>query len=105
MIVEIRTCKAKRGSRPYVLEMIRSRMFEELKRIGGKCAGPWASTMDDQTIVWLRGFADEEQRQIMSNQFYGGAFWEEEMADLIQPNIDGLHVVVVEMAENAVMWD
>jgi len=104
MIVEVRTYKIKRGSRTQIEELIRTRLFDELKRIGVKCAGPWHSPLDDQSLVWLRGFPDEETRQTMNNRFYGGAFWEEEMADQILPHLEGHSVVVVEMDEAAVRW-
>jgi hypothetical protein len=104
MIVEIRTYRATRGDRAELLELIRTKLFDELKRIGAKCAGPWVSPDDEQTFVWLRGFPDQEARQTMSNRFYGGAFWEEEMADRILPKLEKYEVVAVKMDESAVKW-
>ena len=43
MIVEMRTYKVKRGTRPKILEVLRGKTFDELKRIGVKCWGPTAS--------------------------------------------------------------
>jgi hypothetical protein len=104
MIVEIRTYKATRGDRAELLELIRTKLFDELKRIGAKCAGPWVSPDDEQTFVWLRGFPDQEARQTMSNRFYGGAFWEEDMAPRIMPKLEKHDVVAIEMDEHAVKW-
>ena len=104
MIVEIRTYRTTRGARDEVLDLIRTKLFDELKRIGAKCAGPWISPEDEQTFVWLRGFPDQDARQSMTNRFYGGAFWEEETAGLIMPKIEKHDVVAIEMDEKAVIW-
>ena len=49
MIVEMRTYKVKRGTRPKILEVLRTKTFDELKRIGVKCWGPCASVEDETT--------------------------------------------------------
>jgi hypothetical protein len=104
MIVEMRTYKIKRGARPQILEALRGKTFDELKRIGVKCAGPWASTEDESTIFWMRGFPDEEKRQIMTTKFYGGSAWQEELAGIFMPVLEKYDVVAVEMDESAVKW-
>ncbi len=104
MIVEMRTYKVKRGTRPKILEVLRGKTFAELKRIGVKCWGPYASIEDETTIFWMRGFPDEASRQSMSGQFYGGAAWKTELADAFMPNLEKYDVVAVEMPESAVKW-
>jgi hypothetical protein len=104
MIVEMRTYKVKPGTRTRLLEALRGKTFDELKRIGVKCAGPWASTEDEVTIFWMRGFPDAAARGTMSSQFYGGAAWKNELADAFMPNLEKYDVVAVEMPESAVKW-
>ena len=104
MIVEMRTYKVKRGTRPKILEVLRTKTFDELKRIGVKCWGPCASVEDETTIFWMRGFPDEAARSSMSNAFYGGAAWKNELADAFMPNLVKYDVVAVEMPESAVAW-
>ena len=104
MIVEMRTYKVKRGTRPKILEVLRTKTFDELKRIGVKCWGPYASVEDETTIFWMRGFPDEAARDAMSGQFYGGATWKNELADAFMPNLEKYDVVAVEMPESAVKW-
>ena len=104
MIVEMRTYKVKRGTRPKILEVLRGKTFDELKRIGVKCWGPCASVEDETTIFWMRGFPDEASRSSMSNAFYGGAAWKNELADAFMPNLEKYEVVAVEMPDGAVQW-
>jgi hypothetical protein len=104
MIVEMRTYKVKRGMRPKILEVLRGKTFDELKRIGVKCWGPTASVEDETTIFWMRGFPDAAAREKMSSQFYGGAAWKSELADAFMPNLEKYEVVAVEMPEDAVKW-
>lgn len=104
MIVEMRTYKVKAGSRPAILEALKGPTFAELKRIGVKCAGPWASTEDEQKIFWMRGFPDAAARQTMTNAFYGGSVWSGSLAGIFMPVLEKYDVVAVEMDESAVHW-
>ena len=104
MIVEMRTYKTKPGTRAKLLEALRTNCFAELKRIGVKVAGPYASSEDEVTIFWMRGFPDDKARSAMSSKFYGGEVWTRELADVFMPNLETYDVVAVEMPENAVQW-
>lgn len=104
MIVELRTYKVKRGSRPQFLETLRTKGFAELKRIGVKCAGPWPSAEDETTIFWMRGFPDAAAREKMSNEFYGGKAWANELSDAFMPHLEKYDVIAVEMHDGAVNW-
>jgi len=104
MIVEMRTYKVKKGSRARFMEVLRTAGFEELKRIGVRCAGPWASVEDETTVFWMRGFPDAASRTSMSNAFYGGKVWAETLSDAFMPNLEKHEVVALEMPEEAVKW-
>ena len=104
MIVEMRTYRVKAGTRAKLLEALQGKCFAELKRIGMKVAGPYASTEDEVTIFWMRGFPDATARSTMSGKFYGGEVWKRELADIFMPNLEKYDVVAVEMPENAVQW-
>jgi hypothetical protein len=104
MIVEMRTYRIKRGHRPEIIEALKGPTFAELKRIGVKCAGPWASAEDDQKIFWMRGFPDAAARQRMSGEFYGGEAWGSTLAAIFMPVLENYDVVAVEMDEKAVTW-
>jgi len=104
MIVEMRTYKIKRGARPAVLDALKGPTFAELKRIGVRCAGPWASTEDDTTVFWMRGFADAERRSVLTAKFYNSSVWVDELAAIFMPVLEKYDVVAVEMDEAAVTW-
>jgi len=104
MIVELRTYKMKKGARPKILEVFVQSLFPECKRIGMKVAGPFASVEDDVTVFWMRGFPDAAARQRMTNEFYGGNAWANELSDAFIPNMDSYQVTAVEMPEGAVNW-
>ena len=104
MIVEMRTYKIKRGERAKILDALRTKLFDELKRIGVRCAGPWASTEDDTTVFWMRGFADAERRSVLTAKFYNSSVWVDELAAIFMPVLEKYDVVAVEMDEAAVTW-
>jgi hypothetical protein len=104
MIVEMRTYTIKRGHRAAILEALKGPTFAELKRIGVRCAGPWASTEDEQKIFWMRGFPDAAARTKMTNEFYGGAAWTNTLSGIFMPVLEKHEVVPVEMDESAVTW-
>jgi hypothetical protein len=104
MIVEMRTYRIKRGSRPAILEALKGPTFAELKRIGVRCAGPWVSAEDETTVFWMRGFPNAEQREVLTTKFYGGSAWQDELAKIFMPVLEKYDVVAVEMDETAVTW-
>jgi hypothetical protein len=104
MLVEVRTYTIKRGHRAKILDTLKGPTFAELKRIGVRCAGPWASAEDDQKIVWMRGFPDAAARTRMTNEFYGGTAWTNTLAGIFMPVLEKYDVVAVEMDEAAVNW-
>lgn len=104
MIVELLTYKVKPGTRNYIMEMVRTRIADELQQLGARLAGPWASPEDDETFIWMKGFADEHERAMTNHRFYGGALWEEGMADIIVPSLDNFTTTIIEMDERAIDW-
>ena len=104
MIVEMRTYRIKAGERAKFAEVLRSKGFAELKRIGVKCAGPFLSVEDEKLLFWMRGFPDAAARETMTNQFYGGEAWRRELSDAFMPYLEKYDVIAVEMPESAVAW-
>ena len=72
MIVEMRTYKVKRGTRPKILEVLRTKTFDELKRIGVKCWGPYASVEDETTIYFAGAREVEYNRRVSGRKPLGG---------------------------------
>lgn len=103
MIVEIRTYTLKPGARGKAVAAFPATLAE-CKRIGMKVAGPWLSQENDNVLVWMRGFPDAAARKAMTNAFYGGAAWTNELSGLFMPILEKYEVVPVEMDEKAVNW-
>ena len=104
MIVEMRTYRIKSGMRAKFAEVLRTKGFAELKRIGVKVAGPFVSVEDEVTLFWMRGFPDSASRESMADQFYGGEVWTRELADALLPILEKYDVVTVEAPEGTVQW-
>lgn len=104
MIVEMRTYKLKPGTRAKILEVFHKSLFPECKRIGMKVAGPFVSVEDQVTVFWMRGFPDAPAQRKMSDEFYGGKAWANELSDAFMPNMESYSVTAVEMPESAVKW-
>ncbi len=101
-IIEVRTYRAKPGRRSQLLELLRSRAFPAQRQLGVKILGPFPSTDDDATFVWLRGFSDEARREPLKAAFYQGADWHGGLEGQIMPLLDAYSAVVVE--DTAGLW-
>lgn len=104
MIVEMRTYRAKPGTRSKLIDVLRTKLFPEHKKIGIKVAGPFSSVEDDVTIFWMRGFPDEAAHKSMTGKFYGGELWRRELSDAIMPILEKYDVVTVDIPEGTVQW-
>jgi hypothetical protein len=103
MIVEMRTYTLKPGTRDKVATAFPA-VLAECKRIGMRAAGPWLSTENPNVLFWMRAFPDAAARAAMTDAFYSGAAWRNELADAFMPNLERYDVVPVEMDERAVTW-
>ncbi len=103
MIVEVRTYTLKPGTRDKAVAAFPATLAA-CKAAGMKVAGPWLSTEDPNVLVWMRGFPDAKARQSMTNAFYGGSVWQNELSGIFMPILEKYDVVPLEMAENAVSW-
>jgi len=104
MIVELRTYKMKPGKREKILEVFVKSLFPECRRIGMKVAGPFVSAEDSVTVFWMRAFPDAAARSRMTDEFYGGKAWANDLSEAFMPNMESYSVTAVEMDENAVKW-
>ena len=85
------------------VEQLRDLAIPAHTTIGMKFLGPFLSTEDDQTLVWLRAFPDAASRQSMKDPFYGGELWLEERESVVMPLIEHYESVLVE--DTIGLWD
>lgn len=104
MIVELRTYKLKPNTRARFIDIFRSTVMPEHRRLGMKIAGPFLSIEDPDTFFFLRGFPDLSSREPMKAAFYEGALWKQKLESLVMPMIDKYEVVLVDDSEHAIQW-
>lgn len=95
-VIEVRTYRAKPGTRGPLLALLHSDAFPAQRKLGMKVLGPFPSQEDDVTFVWLRGFPDEASREPLKAAFYEGPDWLNGLEAEILPLLDDYSVVVVE---------
>jgi hypothetical protein len=102
-VIEVRTYRATPGSREILIEAVRTRATPAHREIGMKVLGPFPSTEDEDTFVWLRAFPDAESRDPMKESFYGGPLWLGELEPVLMPLIAHFESVLVE--DSVGFWD
>lgn len=104
MIVEMRTYKLKPGKRDEFLAIFRRKSLPAHAEIGMKILGPWLSIEDPDTFFFMRGFPDLASREPMKAKFYEGELWKTELEGLLMPMIERYDVVLVDDAEQSILW-
>lgn len=95
-VIEFRTYTAKSGERAALIELLESRFFPEMERLGIKVLGCYPSLEDGDTFVWVRAFADAASHEALTEALYGGALWREELEQPIRARLERLAVSTVE---------
>lgn len=95
-IIEVRTYRAEPGARERLLDLLRARAFPLQRELGMTVLGPFPSTEDEVTFVWLRGFPDEVSRGPLKAAFYEGDDWLGGLQDQAMAMLDDYSAVVVE---------
>lgn len=102
-VIEVRTYRATPGSRETLIEAMQTRATPAHREIGMKVLGPFPSTEDEDTFVWLRAFPDAESRDPMKESFYCGPLWLGELEPVLMPLIAHFESVLVE--DSVGFWD
>lgn len=94
-VIEFRTYTAQPGERAALVELLETRLFPEMERLGIKVLGCFPSLEDADTFVWLRAFPDAAEREALTKALYGGALWTEELEQPIRSRLERLSVSTV----------
>ncbi len=94
-VIEFRTYTAKPGERAALVELLETRLFPEMERLGIKVLGCFPSLEDTDTFVWLRAFPDAAAREALTKALYGGALWTEELEQPTRSRLERLSVSTV----------
>jgi hypothetical protein len=95
-IVEIRMYKIKPGMRDQFVRFFEDKTLDPQHEVGMRILGQFRSLEDDDTFVWVRAFADQEERNRQTAAFYGGELWRGELSEEAMSMIESTEVLVVE---------
>ena len=79
MVLEVRIYKIRAGMRDRFVEFFDERALAAQQEIGMRILGQFTSLEDETTFVWLRAFANEEERTHQKEAFYEGPVWKNEL--------------------------
>jgi hypothetical protein len=84
-IIEVRRYRAHPGQRGRLMSLMRELAFPVQRGLGMRVLGPFPSTEDKVTFVWLRGFPPGTDRESLKKAFYEGSEWTERLGEQLMP--------------------
>ena len=102
-IIEIRMYKIKPRMRDRFVRFFEEKTLEPQAAVGMRILGQFRSLMDDDTFVWIRAFASEEERAQHTAAFYGGELWKETLGPEALSMLASTEVVLVEPTQRSPM--
>ena len=82
---------------------MRELAFPVQRKLGMRVLGPFPSSEDSVTFVWLRGFPNRESREPMKRAFYEGREWTQELEEKPMPLLEEYSAIAVK--DDAGLWD
>ena len=74
-IVELRRYRLHPGRRETLIDLFEREFVAPQEAVGARVLGTFREAENPDSFVWLRGFADMEQRRHALERFYGGPVW------------------------------
>jgi hypothetical protein len=78
------------------MSLMRELAFPLQRELGMRVLGPFPSTEDSVTFVWLRGFEPGAAREPLKQAFYGGREWTGRLEKQLMPLLEDYTAVTVE---------
>ena len=88
MIYELRRYKTRPGRRSEWVQLMESRIIPFQISKGFVVVGSFVSEEDDDTYVWIRRFADEDERKLLYAAVYESAIWKNDIDPLVDELLD-----------------
>jgi hypothetical protein len=95
-IIEVRTYRAHPGQRERLMSLMHALAFPVQRELGMRVLGPFPSTEDNVTFIWLRGFPPGADRDSLKKAFYEGSEWTERLGEQLMPLLADYSAVAVE---------
>jgi NIPSNAP len=84
-VVEVRTYRTKPGCRTEFIEIFQSLGGPAQRAYGMTILGPLSDAEDADTVVWLRAFPADAERERIKAAFYEGPEWTDELEGIVEP--------------------
>jgi hypothetical protein len=81
MLLEIRTYTLRPGTRDEFVSWFETTVVPAMEAVGMRIVGSFTSVDDDDVFVYLRAFADADQRERQHQAFYQSPEWLDGMRD------------------------
>jgi hypothetical protein len=81
MLIEIRRYTIVPGRRDEFVEWFEAEVRPAMTAAGIRILGSFVSLDRDDVFVYLRGFADEEERERLTSSFHGSEAWTDGLRD------------------------
>lgn len=96
-VIEVRIYTIQQGKRDAFVKLYDEVLLPAQRRFGLDVLGQFISLDDEQTFVWLRRFASQEERQRKWEEFYGSDLWRTQLGPRANPLMtDTSNVIVVQ---------
>jgi NIPSNAP len=96
-VIEVRIYTIHEGKREEFVRLYDEILLPAQREFGLDVLGQFISLDDEQTFVWLRRFASQEERQRKWDEFYGSDLWKKELGPRANPLMkDSSNVIAVE---------
>jgi hypothetical protein len=96
-VIEVRIYTIHAGKREEFVKLYDEVLLPAQRQFGLEVLGQFTSLDDQQTFVWLRRFASQEERQRKWEQFYGSDLWWNQLGPRANPLMqDTSNVIAVQ---------
>lgn len=100
-VVELRRYVLHAGRRDDLIDLFETHLIEPQEAAGIRVAGLFRDLDNDDMFVWLRGFANMQQRRDALATFYGGPVWREHRNAANETMLDSDDVLLLRPTEPA----
>jgi heme-degrading monooxygenase HmoA len=106
MIVEVRSYRIKPGKRAEFIKTFEQLAITGQRAHGMKVVGPLLDLENPNKFVFLRSFPSLEERERMTEAFYGGELWKNKLEAIAMPMIASYDVILCETTPGTVFdWN
>jgi hypothetical protein len=104
-VFEFRNYTLHPGQRDVLIELFEREFTESQEALGIHVLGAFTNLDDPSRFVWMRGFADMDERAQALDAFYSGPVWQAHRTTANATMIDSDDVLQLRLVSGALPWD